>query len=168
VSLSGILNVLQQYSGASASSAPSNAQQDFDKVAETAPSAHIAEGLAQAFHSDQTPPFAEMVKNLFSQSNGEQRAGLVNQLLGATGGGMGSFLTGELANLTGGQTQVTPQQASQLSPEAVQQLAEQAHKNDPSIVDSVSQFYSQHPTVVKALGVGALALIMSHMFEKHS
>jgi hypothetical protein len=168
VSLSGILNLLEQYSGASASSAPSNTQQDFDKVAETAPPSHLAEGLAQAFHSDQTPPFGEMVKNLFSQSNGEQRAGLVNQLLGASGGGLGSFLTGELANLTGGQTELTPQEASHLSPEAVQQLAEQAHKNNPSIVDSVSEFYAQHPTVVKVLGAGALVLIMSHMFERHS
>ncbi|MFZ0590365.1 MAG: hypothetical protein WAM39_07780 [Bryobacteraceae bacterium] len=168
MSLSGILNVLQQYSGASASSAPSNAEQDFGKVAEAAQPAHLAEGLAQAFRSDQTPPFGEMVKNLFSQSNGEQRAGLVNQLLGASGGGIGSLVTGELASIMGGQTEVTPQQAAQLSPDAVQQLAEQAHKSNPSIVDSVSGFYAQHPTVVKALGAGALALIMSHMFEKHS
>ena len=61
---------------------------------------------------------------------------------------------------------MTPEQAEQLPPEAVQQLAQQAHQNNPSIVDQVSHFYSEHPTVIKTLGAGALALIMSHMYDK--
>jgi hypothetical protein len=61
---------------------------------------------------------------------------------------------------------VTPEQAQQVPPEAVHQLAEQAQKNDPSIVDRASGFYAQHPTLVKALGAGSLALIMSHMSRR--
>ena len=123
----------------------------------------LAGGLSQAFRSDQAG-FPSMLSSLFSNSDGQQRAGLLNQLLGAAGPGLlGGALSGPLANILKGGSQVTPQQAEQISPEAVQQLAEHAHKNDPSIVDHVSSFYSEHPKVVQALGAGALALIMSHM-----
>ena len=40
-------------------------------------------GLAAAFRSDQTPPFGQMVSRLFSQSGGQQQAGLLNTLLAA-------------------------------------------------------------------------------------
>ena len=163
---SGLVNLLQQYAGATASSASSNTQQDFENVAQHATPTHLAEGLAQAFRSDQTPAFPEMVRNLFSQSNPQQRAGLINQLLGSSPGGLGSLVPGGLAGLLQGRSQVTPEQAEQLPPEAVQQLAQQAHQNNPSVVDQVSHFYAEHPTVVKALGAGALALIMSHMYDR--
>jgi hypothetical protein len=163
---SGLVNLLQQYAGATASSASANTLQDFDNVAEHATPSHLAEGLAHAFRSDQTPAFPEMIGSLFSQSNPQQRAGLVNHLLGAAPGGLGSLVSGGLANLLQGRSQVTPEQAEQLPPEAIQQLAQQAHQNNPSILHQVSHFYAEHPTVIKALGAGALALIMSHMYEK--
>jgi hypothetical protein len=162
---SGIMNLLQQYSGATSSSGAANTSEDFEKVSQHATPSHLAQGLAQAFRSDQTPPFPQMVANLFSQSNSQQRAGLLNQLLGASSGGLGGLLGGALSGLLQGRNQVTPEQAEQLSSEQVQQLAEQAHQNNPSIVDQISQFYAQHPTIVKSLGAGALALIMSHMYE---
>jgi hypothetical protein len=45
----------------------------------------MADALAHAFRSDQTPSFPEMVSNLFRQSNPDQRAGLLNQIIGAIG-----------------------------------------------------------------------------------
>jgi len=166
MSLSNLLNVLQQYAGASASNPPANAQQDFQKVAQDAPSDHIAAGLAEAFRSNQTPAFPEMLSSLFSQSNGQQRAGILNQLLGAAGPGLAGGLAGSLSSLLQGGTQVSPQQAEQVSPQAVQQLAAHAEKNNPSIIDQASNFYAQHPQLVQGLGAGALALIMSHMSKK--
>jgi hypothetical protein len=103
---------------------------------------------------------------MFSNSNGEQRAGILNHLLGAAGPGVGGGILGSLGGLLGGGSQVTPEQAQQVSPEAVHQLAEQAEKNNPSIVDQVSHFYAEHPTLVQGLGAGALALIMSHMSRR--
>jgi hypothetical protein len=100
---------------------------------------------------------------MFSNSNGEQRAGILNHLLGAVGPGAGAGILGSLGGLLSGGSQVTPEQAQQVPPEAVHQLAEQAEKNDPSIVDQASRFYAEHPTLVQGLGAGALALIMSHM-----
>ena len=71
-----------------------------------------------------------------------------------------------LAGLLGGGGEVTPQQASQVSPEQVQQIAAQAEKQNPSVVDQVSSFYSQHPQVVKALGGLALTIALQHMMRR--
>ena len=38
-------------------------------------------------------------------------------------------------------------------------------KQNPSIVDQVSSFYSQHPQVVKALGGLALTIALQHMMR---
>lgn len=127
----------------------------------------LAGALSSAFRSDQTPAFPSMLSNLFSNSDGQQRAGLLNQLLGVAGPSLlGSAVSGPLANLLKGGSTVTPEQAAQVSPEVVQHLAEHAEKTNPSIIDQVSGFYSQHPRVVQALGAGALAIIMSHMSKK--
>ncbi len=165
MSLSNLLGVLQQYAGASPSNPPANAQQDFQKVAQQVPQEHLASGLAEAFNSNQTPAFPEMLSNLFSQSNGQQRAGILSQLLGAAGPSLPGGL-GALAGLLKGGTSVTPQQAEQITPEAVQQLAAHAQQNNPSIVDQASNFYAQHPQIVQGLGAGALALIMSHISKR--
>lgn len=167
MSLTNLLGVLQQYAGASVSNPPANAQQDFQNVAQQAPQEHLAAGLAEAFRSNQTPAFSEMLSNLFSQSNAQQRAGILNQLLGAAGPSVASGgLAASLSNLLKGGTEVTPQQAEQVQPEAVQQLAAHAEKSNPSIIDQASNFYAQHPMLVQGLGAGALALIMSHMSKK--
>jgi hypothetical protein len=166
MALSDLLNVIQQYSGASASNPPANTHEDFSKVAQKAPETHLAGGLAEAFRSDQTPPFPEMIGNLFSQSNGQQRAGILTQLLSSSGGNPLSALGDRFSAVLKPGSQVTAEQAEQIPPEAVQQLAEHAQKHDPSIVDQASSFYAQHPQLVQGLGAGALALIMSHMSKK--
>jgi hypothetical protein len=165
VDLGKIGDLLQQYSQGAPNS--SNTEEDFEQVSQSASQPHLASGLAEAFKSQQTPPFPEMLGNLFSHSDGQQRAGILNQLLSSVGGGAGaSGILGSLSGLLGGGSQVTPEQAQEVSPEAVQQLAQHAQNKDPSIVEKASEFYSQHPTLVKALGAGSLALIMSHMSRK--
>ena len=164
--LMDVLNVLRQYSGANAADPPANAQQDFQKVAEAAPQEHLAEGLAEAFRSNQTPAFPQMLAGLFSQSNGQQRAGILSQLLGSVNPGGLTGLGGGLAGLLKRGSTVSPQQASQITPQEVQQLAEHAEKNNPGILEQASAFYAQHPQLVQGLGAGALALIMSRMSRR--
>ena len=159
------VNELQSYAGADPSAPPPKTQEDFAKISQSVPQQHLASGLAQAFQSNQTPPFPQMLGNLFSQSNGEQRAGILNQLLGAGGESLGAGLP-QLAGVLGGSRQVTPEQAQQVPQSEVQQLAERAQNNDPSIVERASSFYAQHPQVVQALGAGALSLIMSHLSRR--
>jgi hypothetical protein len=165
--LSSFVNILSQYRNASAATPPPNVEQDYSQVAQNAPTEHLASGLTEAFRSDQTPSFGEMLRTLFSNSNGEQRAGILNQLLSAAGPNvLNTAALSGLAGLLRGQTTVTPDQASQVSPESVQQLAEHAQKQNPSIVEEASAFYAQHPTLVKTLGAGALALVMSHLSRR--
>jgi len=125
----------------------------------------VGSGLAEAFRSNQTPSFPEMVSTLFSHSNPEQRAGLLSRLLSAAGP---TAISGPLAGLLGTNTggQVSPQQASQVSPQAVQQLAQHAQNGNPSILEEVGSFYSQHPQVVQALGGLALSIAIQHMVRR--
>ena len=164
-------NLLQQY----AANNPANADQavnDFDRVAEAAPSAELAQGVSQAFRSDDTPPFPQMLGNLFGNSNSGQQAGMLNQLLGSIGPGVLSSLAGGvLGNIFGGNhnqqaaPQITPEQASQLSPQQVQEIAQQAEQHNPGIVDRMGEFYAQHPQLVKGLGGAALAIALGHMAQ---
>src|SRR5215471_18963879 len=141
-------DVIQRYSGqtAGAAAAPENPHADFQQVAQAAPQGAVADGLSQAFRSDQTPPFSEMVANIFSRSNPDQRAGLLKRLLDSAGPGVISALPGlgGLSSILGG-ANISPDQASQISPVQVQQMAAQAEQQNPSVVDDVSRFYSQHP-----------------------
>lgn len=162
--------LLQKYSGASPSSPPPGATEDFTKVADSAPTSAVSGGLSEAFRSGDTPPFGEMVSQLFAQSDPAQRAAILQRLIAAAGPALASG--GALRELTAllpgtSATAVTPQQAEQVPSEAVRRLADVAEKHDPSIVDRASDFYAQHPTLIKTLGVGALALIMSHLSQRH-
>jgi hypothetical protein len=158
-------NLLERYKGASAVSPPEQVQRDFNQVAQAAPPSAISSGLKEAFQSNQTPPFGQMVAHLFGQSNGEQRAGILNHLLSAAGpGALSTEVLSSLGGL-GNRSSITPDQAQQLPADAVQQLAEHAQKQDPSIVERASEFYSQHPTLVQGLGASALALVMSRISQ---
>jgi len=159
-------NLLQQYiGGAGAVANNGKAADDFDQVAQNAPRASIAQGIASALRSDQTPPFPQMVSQLFGQSNPDQRAGMLNNLIGGAGGGLlSSVAGGALGKIFGGNTsQVTPEQAAQVSPEQVQELAEKAQQQNPGIVDRMSDFYAEHPTLIKAAGGAALAVALGYM-----
>jgi len=151
--------------GGGTASAPADAHQDYEHVAQHAPPEVVADGLSQAFRSDRTPAFPDMVSHLFSQSDANQRAGLLQRLLGGIGPGALAGLPG-LAGLLGGGGEITPQVANQVPPDQVRQLAANAEKQNPSVVDQVSSFYSQHPQVVKALGGLALTIALQHMLRR--
>ncbi len=162
-------DVVQRYSGQAggAAAAADNPHADFQQVAQAAPQGAVADGLSQAFRSDQTPPFPQMVANLFSRSDPNQRAGLLNRLLSAAGPGALSALPGlgGLSSLLGGGN-VTPEQASQISPTQVQDMAAHAQRQNPSVVDEVSGFYAQHPQLVGALGSAALTIALQHILKR--
>jgi len=174
-----VSSLLQQYAASGTGTASSDAGDHFDKVAQVAPQGAIADGLAAAFRSDKTAPFGQMLAQLFSQSNGTQQAGMLNQLIaaagpsvlqqamsGASGGTLGGALSAMLAPQPGaGQANVTPAQAQQVLPQQVQQLAAQVEKSNPSVIDAMSQFYAQHPEVVKSLGAGALSIALAKIAQ---
>jgi hypothetical protein len=166
-----LIDVLKQYVSGSTPANDADVNQHFDQVAQNVPPNVLAEGLSHAFRSDQTPAFGQMVGSMFSQSNGEQKAGMLNQLLSSVGPGVLAQVAGGgmlSSLLSGGAKQVTPEQAQNISPEAVQQLAAHAEQRDPSIVDKASSFYAQHPTLVKSLGGTVLSLALAKVAQKQA
>jgi hypothetical protein len=161
-------NLLQQYlGGANPNVNPAQAEDDFDHVAQSVPRATVAQGVTQALRSDQTPPFAQMVSQLFSNSNPDQRAGMLNHLLANVGPSvLASVAGGALGNLLGAdQARVTPEQANEVSPDQVRELAAKAEQQNPGIVERMGDFYAEHPTLVKAIGGAALAIALGHMAQ---
>src|SRR5262249_37271537 len=118
--------------------------------------------------SDQTPDFSQLVAQLFSQSNQNQKAGLMSHLLSSAEPGTLASLPGlgNLAGLPGAPENHAQTLANQLSPEQVQHIATHVERGDPSIVDRVSEFYAQHPGVMKAVGGMALSIAMKHMMRR--
>ena len=166
--LDNLGDLAKQFAGGNAPAA--DVHSAYDQVTRAVPQSSLADGLAHAFNSDQTPPFGQMLSGLFNQSSPDQKAGLLNQIIARLGpGGVSQILSGAgglggLAGVLSGGS-VTPAQAQQVSPEQVQVLAQNAEKKDPSIVNAAAGFYAQHPTLVKAIGAGALALLVSHISQ---
>ena len=162
-------SLLQQYTSGTA--APEQADDHYGQVAEAAPSSTVAGGLADAMRSDQTPPFAQLAAQLFSNSNGEQKASMLRELLATAGPVLPQMLGssaagGLLSQLLGPSRPVSAQDAQGISPEAVQELAQHAHNQDASVIDRVSSMYAEHPTVVKALGAGVLSIALAKISER--
>jgi hypothetical protein len=175
-------SLLQQYVGAQTNSANQDAHDHFDQVAQNAPSDLLSQGIAAAFNSKETPPFGQMVGQLFGQGNAAQQGGMVNQLLatvgpallaglvakGASGGlgGLAGLLGGAAGSApTGAVPALSPQDIAKLTPLQIQEIATQAEKEDPSIVQKMSNFYAEHPTLVKTLGGFAMTLALSKMAD---
>jgi len=164
----GILDILQQY--ADPARAPTDrVEQHFDEVARQSDPRDLGNGVAAAFRSDATPPFGQMIGNLFGRSDPQQRAGILNQIIRSVGaGGLASIAGGVLGRVLGGAAgnappTITPEQASQISPADASAIAAHAEKKDPTIMDRAGEFYAQHPDLVKGLGAAALAIALGRM-----
>lgn len=154
-----LIDILNSFTG------NSTTEEHFDRVAEQASTDELGSGLAAAMRSDQTPPFGSMVGQLFGHSNASQQAGLLNQILstlgptllsGAAGGVLGRMLGSR-------QGPVTSEQASQVTPAQVTELAAHAEQAQPGVVDQVSRFYAEHSGLIKTLGGAALAITLASM-----
>jgi hypothetical protein len=168
-------SLLSQFVGGGGAASPDH----FEQAAQHASPELLSQGLSAMFHSDQTPPFGQMAGQLFGQANPNQQAGMVNQLLGSmgptvlaslmggAGGGALSGMLGQLTHSAGGPAAITAEQASQLTPEQVQQIANHAEQHSPGIIDKMSAFYAEHPGLIKTLGSAALTIALAKMAESH-
>ena len=156
----GLSDLLQQITGSGG-----NPADHFDRVAEQASPDQLGRGVAAAMRSDDTPSFSSMIGQTFGQASPTQQAGLLNQILASVGpAALSGLAGGALGRLLGpGTTQVTPEQASQLSPAQVTEIAAHAEQAQPGIVDQVGQFYAQHSGLIKMLGGAVLLATLSKM-----
>ena len=162
----GLMDILQQYANPSAMNDPTAARDHFEAAARSAPPDVVGQGVADAFRADNTPPFGEMVSQMFGHSNPQQQSGVLNQLLRSIAPGalsaLGGGILGRLSAQPGaGVPQLTPQQASQMTPAQVQEIANHAEQHDPSVIDKMGGFYAEHPQLVKTLGSAALAIALA-------
>lgn len=185
--------ILSQYGGNTGGTSQ-NVEQDFDQISRNVPEDHLAEGLNEAFRSDQTPPFPDMAGQLFGQANPQQRAGMMNQLLAALGpavigsmlnrgasggGGMGGMggMTGGMGNgvfgsvlgsLLGQQGgSLRQEDVEKMHPDDFREVARRAEQENPGIIDQMSRFYAQNPDLVKGLGGAALAIALGRMAQRN-
>ncbi len=117
--------------------------------------------------SAETPDFGQIVGQLFNNGNGQQKASMLNTLLAGGAPAVLSQLSALVPGLTSG-GMISPEQAQALPPEAVTQIAAQAEKHDPSIVDEMSAVYAAHPTLIKALGAGAMMIALREIGKKYT
>ena len=163
----GLLDILQQYTDP-ARAPTDRVEHHFDEVARQSDPRDLGNGVAAAFRSDSTPPFGQMIGDLFGRSDPQQRAGILNQIIQSVGaGGLASIAGGVLGRVLGGAganaPTITPEQASSISPKDAAVIAEDAEKRDPSILDRAGEFYAEHPDLVKGLGAAALAIALGRM-----
>jgi hypothetical protein len=160
----GLMDMLLQ----AANSSMTNHDDHLQQVAQQAPQDLLGHGLAEAFRSDQTPPFPQMAAQLFGQSNSGQQAGMLNSIIGALGPmAIASLAGGALSKMMApGQTQITPEQASRFTPQQIQEIATHAHEQQPGVIDKLGSFYAEHPTLIKTLGGMAAAIAMSKMKDR--
>jgi hypothetical protein len=170
--LDNIGGLLQRYASAQGDQAESNPERDYDEVAKHAPQQDLASGLAEAFRSPQTQPFPNMLGQLFAGSNSSMKSSILNTLLATVGPQVLSSIlarhagSGAPAELGVGTRQLDAREADQIPPSVVEEMAEQAEKQNPSVVDQISDFYAQHPTVVKGLGAAALGIALNHLAKQ--
>jgi hypothetical protein len=163
-------SLLEQYLDASSGQASAEAVRHFDQVTQHASPDVVRQGIADALRSDETPPLGQMVRDMFAKADPQQQAAMLNQILGAVNpgvlGSLGGILGGLAGEAGGGHVQITPQQASEVSPQQVQDLANHAEQHSPGIFDRLGSFYAQHPQLVKTLGSAALTIALAKMANR--
>ena len=126
----------------------------------------LAQGIAAAMRSDQTPPFAQIVSQLFGSASGDQKLAMLNTLLTSLPPAQRAQLSALIPGL-GSAATATGAQASALSPTAVESIAKQVEQHDSGIVEKMSTLYAAHPTLVKTLGSAAMMIAMRKIAEHH-
>jgi hypothetical protein len=154
--------ILKQYS--SSNPPQEQATDHFHQVASQVPRSQLSEVLTKVFQSPETGSFGDNVSTMYSQSNPQQRAGILTQLAQAAGGA--GILSKLGLNLPGGSSTITPEQAQKVSPETVKEVANHAQQQNPAIVQQAGEFYSQHPQLVKALGTGIAIWAMQRFIKR--
>lgn len=159
-------DVLGRY--ASGTGDHSAAERDFEHVAQAAPRPAVASGIADAFRSPQTAPFPQMLSQLFGQSAPSDRAHLLNTLATTLGPALVSQvlmrrgLQGAKQDESG---RIDPQVVQQMPQEAVEDLAAEAERKDPSVIDRISHVFADQPALVKKLGGAALVIAMAKIAQ---
>jgi len=147
-----------------------NVDRDFEAAAHEAGPDAMQDGIAEAFRAEETPEFEEMVATLFENSEPRVRAGLLDNLLAGLS---------PSARFVGGQdgladvwrkyhagARVAVDKAADVDPGDVEEVARQARKQNPGVLERVSRFYARHPDVVRNLGAVAMNIVLARIARR--
>jgi hypothetical protein len=172
--LNQVTDILDRYGSGDPNNVPGSVDADFDRFSRVAPSTSISEGLAEAFRSRQTPPFASMLSHLFGRSPSNQKTHVLNTLIATLGPALVSQLLAKhgasraAQELQAGGSGISPEVAEQIPANSIEEVAAEAEKRDPSIVDRVSKFYAEQPALIKTLGGLALTVAMAKVAQRQT
>ena len=164
--MSKVGEMLQKYDSDAETRNEPEVVDHFSAVAEAAPKAEVSSGISEAFRSEKTPPFEDMVSRLFGSSDPSQKAGLVNLLLLPREGTPLDSLFQRLGLPTKSQPSITPEQAQNIDPERVRTAVAEIREKDPSVLERAGDFYAEHPSLVKKVGGAALAVALAHIARR--
>jgi hypothetical protein len=164
--LDSVKGMLSQYAAGAAPAGDAGAH--FQQVAQSVDSGTLAQGIAAAMRSDQTPPFAQMVSQLFASGSGDQKMAMVTTLLSSVTPDQRAQLSSMIPGLGSLSAASGAAAASAISPEAVKALAQHVEKSDDGIVEKMSTLYAAHPALVQTLGGAAMAIAMREIGERHT
>jgi hypothetical protein len=162
--LEDVKNLVEQYTSGGS---PQDVATNFSRVVDASDPDALSPGIAAAFRSDETPPFANMVTDLFSNASPDQKAGMLNALLGS----VPPELQATLRPMIPGAAAAAPisrTHAENVSPDAVTQIAEKVERHNPGAIDLMSDFYARHPALVKTLGSAAMMIAMRKMADRRA
>ena len=161
----GLLDTLTQI--VNAASQNSQPQQQQVEELQQAPADVLSQGLREAFDSKDTPSLGNLVGQMFGQSSTQQQAGLINQIIQALGPAAATALAGGVLQkvLKPGSDQVEAADVAQLSADEVTSVVNEAQAQRPELSQQLSEFYSQHSGLIKALGGVALLAAAIKMKE---
>ena len=161
-----LTGMLSQYASGTAPAGDAGAH--FEQIAQSVDSGTVAQGIAAALRSDQTPPFAQLASQLFATGSGEQKLAMINTLLSSVSPEQRAQLSALVPGLGDAASVTNAAQAAAVSPAALQTLAQHVEQHDAGIVDKMSALYAAHPTLVKTLGSAAMMIAMRKIAERHS
>jgi hypothetical protein len=160
--LDDVKGMLTQYASGTAPSG--DAGTHFQQVAQAVDAGTLAQGIAAAMRSSDTPPFAQLVSQLFASGSNDQKLAMLTTLMSSVTPEQRAQLTslipglGSISSASG---------AAAISPNMIQTLAQHVESHDAGIVDRMSALYAAHPTLVKTLGSAAMMIAMRKIAEHH-
>ena len=157
-----LFDVLQQILNSAKAPEP----QQIDQISREASRDELKSSVGEALRSKETPQLSQIVPDMFERASPQDRADILNTLDEKLGpGALAGVAGGVLAGHEGATTPaVTADKATQITPAQVRDVVTTARTADePGVFDRVSDFYSQHPDLVKTLGAGALMIALARM-----
>jgi hypothetical protein len=154
--LDQIGSILDQYK-AGAMPSREEAHLHYDEIARTVPTDVLAQSIGPALQTMDTQHLKEKIAQAAAQMTPQQRSAFMREILGGLTAGSDASLASEVTRA--GVSPSVAQDPSTATPQDVGSIAAYAKEHQPELFRRATEFYAQHPTLVKVLGTVAIASI---------